>query len=505
MIVNKFKRVLLTILKAVGFVCLTFVLLLAGTSVFFFIAGRDIDPPDVSDLLPPAPPPIAPSENMVPILMDATNLLTLTSGDKQVLNFYRNAKWDRKISEGESRVALTEQEAVERADRILATNAAVFAALDAALKRHRAQYPAGLKVNFPIPESYETPAYSTIWSFECDAYWYGGLVALHARRLRENARSADAVEELLGYGEMFARLSYAMESDTCLLSLRGPSQLVVMELVDAVVKDDLPEDTCVRIDAACARWAQMRCKAIERSMAYLTERIRNSLARNRTQMFEQLFPSSYFELPPDCSDCEWAVALAKGLERTVKSFPGYGRYVFQPNRTLLAWASALREAKASAFATPFAADARARLAAREQARDKGFHPLRRNGVGAYELAGYNLVGLWRFVGRSAFWDESNRAAMAIARYRRKHGSPPQTLEGLVPEFLDKVPRDPFDAGRPLGYDAEQGTLHTVGADGTFDGKIPKPAARYGGLRLKQLRWIRRIDERALGTDPAKPL
>ena len=82
MIVNKFKRVLLTILKAVGFVCLAFVLLLAGTSVFFFIAGRDIDPPDVSDLLPPAPPPIAPSENMVPILMDATNLLTLTSGDK---------------------------------------------------------------------------------------------------------------------------------------------------------------------------------------------------------------------------------------------------------------------------------------------------------------------------------------------------------------------------------------------------------------------------------------
>ncbi len=497
MIVNKLKRALLTILKAAGFICLAIVLVLAGTSVFFFIAGRDIDPPDVSDLLPPAPPPIAPSENMVPILMDATNLLHLTSGDKQVLNSYRNAKWDRKISEGESRVVLTEHEAAERADRILSTNAAVFAALDAALTCPRAQYPAELKVNFPIPESVETPAYSTLWSFEWDAYWYGGLVALHARRLRENARSAEAVEELLRSGEMFARLSYAIESDTCLLSLRGPCQPVAMELVEAVVKDDLPDDTCVRIDAACARWAQMRRKALERSMAYLTEHIRNSFARDRAKMFEQLFPAFSFELPPDYRDCEWAAALAKGVERTVKSFPGYGRYAFQPNRTLCAWASAWREAKVSAFATPFAADDRARLAAREQARDKDFHLLRRNGVGAYALAGYNLVGLWSFVGRSAFWDESNRAAMAIARYRRKHGSLPPTLEALVPEFLDIVPRDPFDAGRPLGYDVDQGTLHTVGADGTFSGKIPKPDARYGGLRGEQYRWIRRIDGQSL--------
>ena len=135
---------------------------------------------------------------------------------------------------------------------------------------------------------------------------------------------------------------------------------------------------------------------------------------------------------------------------------------------------------------------RARLAALEQAQDKTFHPLRKNGRGAHLLARQGLAVYWRILGQLAFWDESNRAIMAIARYRRKHGSPPPTLEALTPEFLDAVPRDPFDAGRPLGYNAEQGTLHTVGADGKFSGKLPKPgrALRFG---FGQKDMIRRID------------
>ena len=69
------RRVLRVAFKVVVFGCLGLVLALAGLVVFFFIeGGHDVDPPDVSDLLPPAPPPIEPSENMVPVLMDATKL-----------------------------------------------------------------------------------------------------------------------------------------------------------------------------------------------------------------------------------------------------------------------------------------------------------------------------------------------------------------------------------------------------------------------------------------------
>ena len=92
------RRVLRVAFKVVVFGCLGLVLALAGLSAFFYIAGRDIDPPDVSDLLPPAPPPIEPSENMVPVLMDATNCLALANGDKALINFYRKDDWNHKLN-----------------------------------------------------------------------------------------------------------------------------------------------------------------------------------------------------------------------------------------------------------------------------------------------------------------------------------------------------------------------------------------------------------------------
>ena len=492
------RRVLRVAFKVVVFGCLGLVLALAGLSAFFYIAGRDIDPPDVSDLLPPAPPPIEPSENMVPVLMDATNCLALTNRDSALINSYRKEDWNHKLNLDHTNcVVLTEQDAAALADRILATNAALFAALDVAVTRPRAQYPAGLELRFMIAKSFETPAHSTLWSFEDMAWLYGGLVVLHARRLRENGRSDEAVEELLRYGEMFARLSYKIESQTCILVIRSPCLLMVDELVNATVKDDLADDLCARIDAACTRWAQMRLEALEKSMADVVWRVRNTMARDPNMTFEHYFPDWYFEIPSDWCDCKWAEKLSNGLKWTVKSFPGYGRYAFQPNRTLAEWTSAWREAKPIVFALPYTVEARTRLAEMERACDKKFHPLRRNCVGSYELVSYNMAAAWRFYGLQSFYNDSYRVVIAAARYRRKHGSLPPTLGALVPEFLAEVPRDPFDASRPLGYDVEQGTIHTVSADGSFDGKIPKPNVRYGGLRGERHRSIRRIDGRML--------
>ena len=483
------------LLKAIAFVCLGLVFALAGLSAFFYIAGRDIEPLDVSDLLPPAPP-IEPSENMVPVLMDATKCLVLAGSDKNLVKSYRKDDWDHKLNLDHTNcVVLTEQEAMERVDRILAANAAVFAALDVAVKCPRAQYPAGLEVRFMIPESSETSVYSTLWSFESAAWWYGELVALRARRLRENGRSAEAVEELLRYGEMFARLSYKIESPTCVIHLRSPCSPVVAELVEAAVKGDLPDDVCVRIDAACARWWQVQLEARDKAIAYDIWRVRNTLARDRSVTFEQYFPDRYFEIPSGWYDCKWTEKLSNGMKWTVKSFPGYERYALQPNRTLAEWASAWREVKPIVVALPYTAETRTRLAETEKACDKQFHPLRRNCVGYYALASCNLAAEWRYCGRIAFYNDSYRVVIAAARYRRKHGSLPPTLDALVPEFLAEVPRDPFDASRPLSYDVEQGTIHTVGADGAFDGKIPNPNARYGGLRRERYRCIRRIDGR----------
>lgn len=41
--------------------------------------------------------------------------------------------------------------------------------------------------------------------------------------------------------------------------------------------------------------------------------------------------------------------------------------------------------------------------------------------------------------------------LAAARYRLEHGAYPETLDALVPAYLDAVPEDPFDPGQPLRY------------------------------------------------------
>ena len=65
-------------------------------------------------------------------------------------------------------------------------------------------------------------------------------------------------------------------------------------------------------------------------------------------------------------------------------------------------------------------------------------------------------------------------ALAIQRYRLRHGDPPKALAALVPEFLSGVPLDPFD-GKPLRYrvdDAEY-RVYSIGSNGVDDGgRVP---------------------------------
>ena len=68
------------------------------------------------------------------------------------------------------------------------------------------------------------------------------------------------------------------------------------------------------------------------------------------------------------------------------------------------------------------------------------------------------------------------AAIALERHRLKHGSYPERLAQLIPEFLAAVPRDPMD-GLPLRYrrsDDGSFTLYAVGENGRDDGGDPTP-------------------------------
>ena len=72
-----------------------------------------------------------------------------------------------------------------------------------------------------------------------------------------------------------------------------------------------------------------------------------------------------------------------------------------------------------------------------------------------------------------FYHAAAEVVVAAERYRRKNGVRPESLSALVPEYMPRVPDDPFCANAALNYDAVHGIVWTVGADGDFNGeKLP---------------------------------
>ena len=57
--------------------------------------------------------------------------------------------------------------------------------------------------------------------------------------------------------------------------------------------------------------------------------------------------------------------------------------------------------------------------------------------------------------------EATKLIISCKRFELKHGSLPQNLKQLVPEFIKEVPRDPFDH-KPFRYNAEKKLIYSVG-------------------------------------------
>ncbi|MEZ5300672.1 MAG: hypothetical protein R3F11_08445 [Verrucomicrobiales bacterium] len=78
--------------------------------------------------------------------------------------------------------------------------------------------------------------------------------------------------------------------------------------------------------------------------------------------------------------------------------------------------------------------------------------------------------------------------LALRRHEFAHGSLPDSLDALVPEFLDAVPADPYD-GKPLRYSKENRIVYSVGKDlvdgggspeEEFDIAAPDPTVKLAG-------------------------
>lgn len=54
-----------------------------------------------------------------------------------------------------------------------------------------------------------------------------------------------------------------------------------------------------------------------------------------------------------------------------------------------------------------------------------------------------------------------RIRIAALKYKSDHGELPETLDSLVPDYIDTIPNDRFD-GMPIRYDRDRGIIYSVG-------------------------------------------
>jgi hypothetical protein len=168
--------------------------------------------------------------------------------------------------------------------------------------------------------------------------------------------------------------------------------------------------------------------------------------------------------------------------------PGYSSYCFQPNRILDAHRAETdrfcRKVDEGTYDMSYAQE----LHAEPMARDVGTSPLSRNFLGQKKMPSRNDSYATLFERR--FKSRSFIAVLACQSYRAKHGKLPDSLDELVPEFLDEVPLDPYD-GEKLRWNAEKGYFWTKGWDGNFDGVVEfypdgKPHWKKGNYHWVQL-------------------
>ncbi|MGA3266778.1 MAG: hypothetical protein ABSE16_08145 [Verrucomicrobiota bacterium] len=82
-------------------------------------------------------------------------------------------------------------------------------------------------------------------------------------------------------------------------------------------------------------------------------------------------------------------------------------------------------------------------------------------------------------------------ACALERYHLAHGEYPESLDALMPQFMEKLPHD-LIGGQPLHYRRTPDgkfLLYSIGWNETDDGGVPSPPAKNGGTDFAQGDWV----------------
>ena len=396
-------------------------------TAWFYIGGIETASlPDDADLIW-TPPEVADEDNAFVAILAATNLVRLATDDygfeRSIVDGYAYISY---LSSTSSKLR-EDQSAVEKADRILADNAAFYAAFAEGLERKAYSIK-----NLDSRAFALTLLELRLWAFKAQR---------EADRGEWDA-AVNSLEVLSRFGRIVSD-NAAYFSDHELGAIA--EEFVLRKIVDLAAVEGFGEKALLRLAAlADEDEAASASNCVRTVRGTYTELVSEMPKKSAADLLRFL----------DCDSPFRRVCPVLGHWPFYRGFALDERWT---RRRLADVAHAFLRGEAD-------------LAADERFRPP-VNPFACNWVGRHQVNGFALSCRNRLKGsRVDKWVtlERTRAriAVAVARWRLAHcRQPPTTLDALVPQYLPAVPTDPWsEDGKPLGYDASSGfgIVWTVG-------------------------------------------
>ena len=401
------------ILKTLKFLTSLVFLLTVIAGLYIAFNSKDIPPPDVSDLHVPYPD-VPDEENAFTVLKEETTKIELTSEDSDIL---RSVIDDKPI-------------APETVEEILKRFEEPLDRIAEGVKRKRCIFPRPSSVSTMVPEVTGILESGRLWSVETHLALQQGNPRRAITATRRNlilGRSVVSEPETL--------IQYIVGNAVLFFAVDGVERLVLDPTVNFEALLELQELLSMQ---------QLLDKALTRALK--SEFLFGMIAIQEVQTKPEDFgaDTSYFEHPwtrffPSffLKPNETKVMFAEYYRR---SLPNIGKFYSKMDTRI---EEELVPSRGRIKIFPPAPNMGGLMISRIMlpAVDGVFHQYS-------EMLG-NAVGL--------------QTLIALRSFEEEQGELPRGLDLLVPDFLEKVPVDPFD-GNPLRYDPERRIVWSVGED-----------------------------------------
>lgn len=451
---NSCRKFLLASLKTL---VLAVLLVAAAFTLYLYIGGLDDamgQPLDDADLIVDLDD-VPGDENAFLTFMSATNYYSVASDyradldDNQFLD-YGVAFTNEAYYAAKAR-SLTN--AAERAEAILASNETFFATMS---KGVRQKYYRNVSPRVPPFETFSMPPITTFVAF-------ARLLRLKAQRELESGE-LDAATDTIAEIHAFGRLVLENEPSCVGYHLGGTIQCYAYGKMRNAVGMGLATDTMldrfsklVKADAAAAdadvaRAIRGEYTTVRSGLDVMTrERIESGIdwGNYALSLLYGIFGCDYSP--------SWTGCVTEAFYRVLLRWPGYMRFALHPHATKARLVAIARKVIAGDDVSS------------ERVSKALFAP-NCFGKGIANVFVSALQASGKTVARIRFAQTKAMVILAVAKWRRKNGGGnPPTLDALVPEFMPKVPVDPWDKEhRPLSYHAADGVVWSVGRLGLFN-------------------------------------